>query len=92
MPGGPQSLGTNVVEGRAAMIKEYMSMRKDIWSPLAARIEEEWSVVEEKVGLLFYSIFLRKIHLPDVYLLFMHLYISLYSVGEVYSVADIASI
>ncbi|KAM6478607.1 hypothetical protein HDV62DRAFT_370831 [Trichoderma sp. SZMC 28011] len=48
MPGGPQSLGTNVVEGRAAMIKEYMSMRKDIWSPLAARIEEEWSVVEEK--------------------------------------------
>ncbi|KAL6693019.1 hypothetical protein J3F84DRAFT_82591 [Trichoderma pleuroticola] len=39
---------TKAVDGREGIIKEYLSMRKEIWSGLAARIEEEWSVVEEK--------------------------------------------
>lgn len=30
--------------------REYMSMRKEIWSGLAARTGEKWSVVEQKVG------------------------------------------
>lgn len=32
------------------MSKEYMSMRKEIWSPLAQRCGEKWNVVEQKVG------------------------------------------
>ncbi|ORY57773.1 uncharacterized protein BCR38DRAFT_80158 [Pseudomassariella vexata] len=28
--------------------KEYMSMRKEIWQPLASRVGEKWSVVEQK--------------------------------------------
>ncbi|KAI0126292.1 myb family transcription factor [Xylariales sp. AK1849] len=28
--------------------KEYMSMRKEIWQPLAARVGEKWNVVEQK--------------------------------------------
>ena len=31
------------------LAKEYMSMRKEIWTPLAARTGEKWSVVEQKV-------------------------------------------
>ncbi|KAH9908849.1 hypothetical protein F4778DRAFT_200088 [Xylariomycetidae sp. FL2044] len=30
------------------LAKEYMSMRKEIWSPLAARTGEKWNVVEQK--------------------------------------------
>lgn len=30
--------------------KEYMAMRKEIWSGLAARVGEKWSVVEAQVG------------------------------------------
>lgn len=33
------------------MAKEYMTMRKEIWGPLAARTGEKWSVVEAKVCL-----------------------------------------
>lgn len=29
--------------------KEYMSMRKEIWQPLARRCGEKWNVVEQKV-------------------------------------------
>jgi hypothetical protein len=29
--------------------KEYMSMRKEIWTPLAQRCGEKWNVVEQKV-------------------------------------------
>jgi hypothetical protein len=32
------------------MSKEYMSMRKEIWTPLAQRCGEKWNVVEQKVG------------------------------------------
>lgn len=32
------------------LAKEYMSMRKEIWSGLAARTGEKWSVVEAKVS------------------------------------------
>ncbi|UKZ78939.1 hypothetical protein TrVFT333_006686 [Trichoderma virens FT-333] len=39
---------THEAEGRLGFIKEYMSMRKEIWSGLAARVEEKWDVVEEK--------------------------------------------
>ena len=35
------------------MSKEYMSMRREIWSGLAARTGEKWSVVEAKVYSLF---------------------------------------
>lgn len=31
------------------LAKEYMSMHEDIWSGLAARLGEDWRVVEEKV-------------------------------------------
>lgn len=31
------------------LAKEYMSMRKEIWSGLAARTGEKWNVVEQKV-------------------------------------------
>lgn len=31
------------------LAKEYMTMRKEIWGPLAARVGEKWSVVEQKV-------------------------------------------
>lgn len=31
------------------LAKEYMSMRKEIWEPLAARTGEKWSFVEHKV-------------------------------------------
>lgn len=31
------------------MAKEYMAMRKEIWSGLAAKTGEKWSVVEQKV-------------------------------------------
>jgi hypothetical protein len=30
--------------------KEYMSMRKEIWAPLAQRCGEKWNVVEQKVS------------------------------------------
>lgn len=33
------------------LAKEYMSMRKEIWSGLAARTGEKWNVVEAKVSL-----------------------------------------
>lgn len=32
------------------LAKEYMSMRKEIWSGLAARTGEKWNVVEAKVS------------------------------------------
>lgn len=32
------------------MAKEYMTMRKEIWAPLAARTGEKWNVVEAKVS------------------------------------------
>lgn len=31
------------------LAKEYVSMREEIWSGLAARVGEDWRVVEEKV-------------------------------------------
>jgi hypothetical protein len=31
------------------LAKEYMSMRREIWQPLAARTGEKWNVVETKV-------------------------------------------
>lgn len=31
------------------LAKEYMSMRKEIWAPLASRVGEKWNVVEAKV-------------------------------------------
>jgi hypothetical protein len=31
------------------MAKEYMSLRKEIWAPLALRTGEKWNVVEQKV-------------------------------------------
>ena len=34
------------------LAKEYMGMRKEIWSGLAARTGEKWSVVEQKVSLV----------------------------------------
>jgi hypothetical protein len=30
--------------------KEYMTMRKEIWQPLASRVGEKWNVVEAKVS------------------------------------------
>jgi hypothetical protein len=30
--------------------KEYMTMRKEIWQPLASRVGEKWNVVESKVS------------------------------------------
>lgn len=33
------------------MAKEYMSLRKEIWAPLAQRTGEKWNVVEQKVSL-----------------------------------------
>lgn len=33
------------------MAKEYMSLRKEIWAPLAQRTGEKWNVVEQKVCL-----------------------------------------
>jgi hypothetical protein len=38
------------------LAKEYMSMRKEIWSGLAARTGEKWNVVEAKVSLKVSSI------------------------------------
>jgi hypothetical protein len=32
------------------MAKEYMSVRKEIWTPLALRLGEKWNVVEHKVS------------------------------------------
>lgn len=32
------------------MAKEYMSLRKEIWAPLAQRTGEKWNVVEQKVN------------------------------------------
>lgn len=32
------------------LAKEYMSMRKEIWAPLAARTGEKWNVVEQRVS------------------------------------------
>jgi hypothetical protein len=37
------------------MSKEYMSMRKEIWQPLADRCNVKWNVVEQKVTLLMPS-------------------------------------
>ena len=34
------------------MAREYMSLRKEIWAPLAQRTGEKWSVVEQKVRTL----------------------------------------
>lgn len=31
------------------LAKEYMTMRRDIWAPLAARTGDKWTVVEAKV-------------------------------------------
>lgn len=31
---------------------EYMRLRKEIWSPLAAQVGEKWTVVEQKVSVL----------------------------------------
>jgi hypothetical protein len=33
------------------LAKNYMTMRRDIWSGLAAQTGEKWNVVEQKVGL-----------------------------------------
>lgn len=33
------------------MAKHYMSMRREIWAPLAAQTGEKWNVVEQKVSL-----------------------------------------
>jgi hypothetical protein len=30
--------------------KEYMSMRKELWQPLAAKCGEKWTVVEQRVS------------------------------------------
>jgi hypothetical protein len=37
------------------LAKEYINMRKDIWSPLAAKTGEKWAVVEAKVCLCLTS-------------------------------------
>lgn len=54
------------------MIQEYMSMRKEIWSGLAARIEEDWRVVEEKVGPshIYASAYLYRLILSDFHKLY----------------------
>lgn len=39
------------------LAKEYMSMRKEIWSGLAARTGEKWNVVEAKVCIVFGPLF-----------------------------------
>jgi hypothetical protein len=31
------------------LAKDYMSLRREIWAPLAARTGEKWQVVEQKV-------------------------------------------
>jgi hypothetical protein len=31
------------------LAKEYMSMRREIWAPLASRTGEKWTTVESKV-------------------------------------------
>src|ERR1051325_555718 len=40
------------------MSKEYMSMRKEIWQPLAQRCGEKWNVVEAQVRCCPFSSFL----------------------------------
>jgi len=35
------------------LAKEYMSLRKEIWMPLAQRTGEKWNVVEQRVSLFF---------------------------------------
>ncbi len=37
------------------MAKEYMSLRKEIWGPLAQRTGEKWNVVEQKVWSLMHN-------------------------------------
>lgn len=39
------------------LCKEYMSMRKEIWQPLATRCGEKWNVVEMQVSFLVVSFF-----------------------------------
>ncbi len=39
------------------MAKEYISLRKEIWQPLAQRTGEKWNVVESMVSLFFYFTF-----------------------------------
>jgi len=43
---------------------EYMRMRKEIWSPLAAQVGEKWNVVEQKVRdihpVVFFSVWRRR--------------------------------
>ena len=34
---------------------EYMNMRKDMWTMLAAKVGEKWQVIESKVGVFHYS-------------------------------------
>lgn len=46
------------------LAKEYVSMHEEIWSGLAARVGENWRVIEEKVC--------------HLYLLFLHLNASIY--------------
>lgn len=36
------------------MAKEYMSLRKEIWQPLATRTGEKWNIVESMVSLLLF--------------------------------------
>jgi hypothetical protein len=43
------------------MAKEYMAMRKEIWSGLAARTGEKWNVVEQKVLSHSFRPFLREV-------------------------------
>lgn len=35
------------------LAKEYMSLRREIWTPLAQRTGEKWNVVEQRVGQTF---------------------------------------
>lgn len=43
------------------LAKEYMAMRREIWSPLAARTGEKWNVVEQKVLSKSFLPFLREV-------------------------------
>jgi hypothetical protein len=55
------------------LAKEYMSMRKEIWSGLAARTGEKWNVVEAKVCTNSHSSIYFFILLLHLFILLLHL-------------------
>lgn len=50
------------------LAKEYMSMHEEIWSGLAARVGEDWRVVEEKVRNVTIYYLMPHLTLSSVYL------------------------